>query len=243
MVRGFVSVLCALLLVCAAPAAGAAVVVDGDPWDQIISTDGTMTDIPYGRIGAAPTQPGPGAQTAVYAFHLPAPGANELPQVASASFRFTIRTDLANGTYDFDLFGLPARSDPEVLETDNYFGPTAGAPAANSLIQAGILKSDNTLTGDVQTSPAGGVALAAYLNAQYGPGGAGAGKYVFLRLNPDEVPSPTETTGVEVYFADSAVGIPQLTVQFTPVPEPIGGAAVLMLALLGGRARRVLRSV
>ncbi len=80
-------------------------------------------------------------------------------------------------------------------------------------------------------SPDGVDPLVDYLNAQYGPSGAGAGSYVFIRLNPDVEP-PIEDSGVDVAFADNATGKPQLTITF--VPEP--GTATLLCLVVGNFA-------
>jgi hypothetical protein len=74
------------------------------------------------------------------------------------------------------------------------------------------------------------------LNDQYGPDGSGAGKWVFLRLNPDMAMVPVENSGVDVAFAENATGKPTLTVDF--VPEPAVAPVFACLALVAATRRR-----
>jgi hypothetical protein len=214
-----------------------AAVVLGDPWDQVIASDGSLIDVSVGPLGASTFEPGPGSHSALYVFQLPAPPKGQLAIVASAQFQFTIVDDLPNGTYNIDLYGLRARRDPDVFETDNYYGPHDPS-SSTVMIQDNILLANNTSTGPVDTDAAAGGRLAAYLNAQYGPGGAGAGSYVFLRLNPDLTPPTNEDTGVDVSFADNDTGLPQLTIDFVPEPNCLGFFAGAGMCLGRRRAGR-----
>jgi hypothetical protein len=217
-----------------APPVSAAVIVAGDSANRVIKHDGSMVDSATGRVGAAKGTPGAGSRAAVFVFRLPTPLPGELPSVVSAHFQFTVVTDLADGPYDIDLYGLGARTAPDVLKSDNFFSASDTTDA--TLIQASILPSANTQTGAVDTSPAADDVLRAYLNTQYANG---ADRYVFLRLNPNQDPPTTLNTGVDVAMASAASGWPTLSLTFasgTAVPEPGIGilAAVFGCALCGG---------
>ena len=114
----------------------------------------------------------------VYVFRLPDLGPRSSP-FTSASFTFECVAK-QGGLHDNDLYGLGRRSEPEVLPGD-YYGRTGTVDPAASLLQAGILTDDSPI-GMINTSPAGNNALRDYLNTQYASG-AGAGEFVFLRLN------------------------------------------------------------
>ena len=114
----------------------------------------------------------------VYVFQLPNLGAVTNPFV-KASFTFNDAGN--NGAPDAtDLYGLGRRVSSTVLTTD-YYGATTTADPNTTRLQASIL-TGSTSVGNITTSTSGKTALLNYLNAQYAAG-AGAGQYVFLRLN------------------------------------------------------------
>jgi hypothetical protein len=120
--------------------------------------------------------------------------------------------------------------------TDNYTDPSSIATA--TLIEPAIVPAVHpaqTLPELVGTSLTGSQALVDYLNDQYGPDGSGAGKWVFLRLNPGTATVPVENSGVDVAFAENATGKPTLTIDF--VPEPTA-APVLVCLAVGAATRR-----
>ncbi len=217
----WVIVLLAVASMVPVPAAGA-VVVSGDVADQTTRKDGGRVNFLTGRVGASKSgaPSAQGSRAAVFVFRLPTPGLGELPIVQSADFQFTIVTDLKSGDYNIDLYGSDAW-----LVRDNILGK----PAPDRGI--GLITSATSAMTPTAPSPDGVDPLVDYLNAQYGPSGAGAGSYVFIRLNPDVEP-PIEDSGVDVAFADNATGKPQLTITF--VPEP--GTATLLCLVVGNFA-------
>jgi hypothetical protein len=115
----------------------------------------------------------------VYVFQLPDFGPLAAP-FTSASLTFSYSAK-ENTLQNNDLYGLGSRNLPDVLGGD-YYGQTPGPdPSDATLLQSSILVNSTPL-GLITTSPAGGDALRDYLNAQY-DSGAGAGQFVFLRLN------------------------------------------------------------
>jgi hypothetical protein len=216
----------------------AAVSISGDSADAVIKKDGTQLSGITGRLGAStsPFTAQQGGRVAEYVFRLPVPGPGELAAITTATLQFTILSDQADGAYNIDLYGLGARTAPAVVGGDYYAGPSDLTDA--TLLQDNILVAAHPNQGveTVTSSSAASAALAAYLNAQYGVDGAGAGRYVFLRLSPDTVP-PNEDTGMDVAFAENSMGKPQLTVEF--VPEP---TSVLWIGMAIWTCRRRIRS-
>lgn len=123
-------------------------------------------------------------RAAVFVMQLPSLGAVANP-FTSAIFRFHLVSKTGTPV-NVDLYGLGSRSSATVLATD-YYGQNAAADASDAtLLQSDILSSA-TATGVISTKSTGSTALKNYLNAQYASG-AGAGKYVFLRLSTIAVP-------------------------------------------------------
>jgi hypothetical protein len=121
----------------------------------------------------------------VYVFQLPELGAVSNPFI-TADFTFNYVSKNA-ALKNNDLYGIGRRASPTVLGSDHYGRTAANDPTDATKIQASILV-DATATGPVTTSPTGGTSLRNYLNAQYA-GGAGAGQYVFLRINTAAAPT------------------------------------------------------
>ncbi len=121
----------------------------------------------------------------VYVFRLPELGAVDNPFI-SASFTFNYVSK--SGTLkNNDLYGLGRRASPEVLGTD-YHGRTTAADTTNATSLQSSILVDATATGPLTTSSTGSTNLRNYLNSQYA-GGAGAGQYVFLRVNTAAAPT------------------------------------------------------
>jgi hypothetical protein len=125
---------------------------------------------------------GGSAYSPVYAFLLPDVGAVANPFTTAT---FTVGLSTATSTFggnNVDVYGLTARTASIILAGDAYCG-------ANDTTGATKLH-DNWVNLNVSPAPATGLrtvsnaALVAYLNTQYASG-AGAGKYVFIRLSPD----------------------------------------------------------
>ena len=164
--------------------------VPGITLDAVNATTGTLGD-----GGSAPFSD----RCAVYVFQLPNYGAVANP-FTTAAFSFNLVS--TSSVHDCDLYGLSNRAASTVL-TNDYFGCATPDPKA-TLLQSVIVTSA-TPAGTVTTSPAGGTALVNYLNAQYN-NGAGAGRWVFLRLSTD-----TPRTGINrdtLTMADGAVTTP-----------------------------------
>lgn len=135
-------------------------------------------------VGSSGTDPWVDRCT-VYVFRLPDMGAVANPYItADFTFNFVSKnTDLKNS----DLYGLGRRAAPDVLATDYYGRTAANDPTDATKIQATIL-GNLSVPGPLTTSATGGTNLRNYLNAQYA-GGAGAGQYVFLRINSAAAPT------------------------------------------------------
>lgn len=172
------------------------------PYQTLRATDATIN---VGRQGSS----GRYHQAAVFPFQLPSLGVGE--QFISASFQFNMTGETVAAGVNADLYSLPARDTSDVLpgdvmtmnRGDFYMGGLLGAPADDAA--AGVAKLQNNIlvngaaAGLKTTDAAGSSNLVAYLNAQYA-GGAGAGKWVFLRLNVDAVP------GVQRYTVTMSEG-------------------------------------
>lgn len=121
----------------------------------------------------------------VYVFQLPSLGAISNPYLtANFTFNYVSKSSTLKNN---DLYGLGRRASATVLGTDHYGRTAVNDPTDATVIQENILV-DATATGPVTTSPTGGTSLRNYLNAQYA-GGAGAGQFVFLRVNTAAAPT------------------------------------------------------
>ena len=115
----------------------------------------------------------------VYVFQLPDLGAAENPfQESTFTFDFVDKNATLRG---HDLYGLGRRASSEVLASDFYSQSSTEDSSDATRLQQTIM-NDSTPLGLVSTSAGGSANLVSYLNAQYA-GGAGAGDYVFLRIN------------------------------------------------------------
>jgi hypothetical protein len=118
--------------------------------------------------------------------------------------------------------------------------PGIGGGCANSTVDGRtgvtLIQQDFavTTTGLGTLSSSGGNLLA-YLNAQYG-NGAGAGQYVVFRFNPDSSTLGTTAVGYNFSSVDNGTNpIPSIT--YTAIPEPGGGALLLLGGVLMTRSR------
>jgi len=166
------------------------------PYQTLRATDATIN---VGRQGGS----GRYHQAAIFPFQLPSLGSGEI--FVSANFQFNMTDETVAAGVNTDLYGLPARNTSEVLPGfvmtsspgDFYMGGLLGAPADDPTV--GVVKLQNNIlvngaaAGLKTTDAAGSSNLVAYLNAQYA-GGAGAGKWVFLRLNVDTLPGTQRYT-------------------------------------------------
>jgi len=180
------------------------------------------------------------ARNAVFVFQLPTLSLGEV--FSGVSLSFTLMQNGANlisgfssaggvaPTYNLDLYGLGSRATSTVGTGDIYFGAAADGTDA-TLLQADLITSATTV-GTVMFS---GASLTTYLNAQYAAG-AGAGQFIFLRLNPDDTAGgeATNNQNYRVSMANNGTGSSPYSritpiINFTAVPEP-ASASVLGLA-------------
>ena len=123
---------------------------------------------------------------AVMPFKLPAiPDGQE---ITSASLTASLNNVVTWAWQDYDLYGLPFRSESLVLGTDYYQGAYGEDETATAIQQQWAVKE--TPVGIVNTSDEGDKALLAYIKEQY-TNGAVAGDFVFLRVSVSVPDAPT----------------------------------------------------
>ena len=251
-------------------AAHASTTILGDPADNEVQTDSSNSTYTQGasfvKGGSTPTDSTLGAgfysgaydngsggfghysgsYEPIFVFQLPTLAAGSV--FTTASFNATL-TQISSGndtapTFNGDLYGLGARAAADVQASDYFVGATdTGA----TLIQDNFVTPTTTL-GTLSTSSA---ALLSYLNAQYG-GGANAGKYVFVRINPDiqgqynADPNANSATVPGYAFAsgNATSGQPSITfdsgsgVSAAPEPAQMEMLALCAFGLLGSIVMR-----
>lgn len=135
----------------------------------------TSTTVDVGARGTTPYV----ERCTVYVFQLPNLGAVANPFTsASFSYNFISKNTTIRG---HDLYGLGRRASPTVLTSDFYSQTATADPSDATRLQQTIM-NNTTPVGLVSTTAGGGANLLTYLNTQYA-NGAGAGNYVFLRIN------------------------------------------------------------
>ncbi|MDP0495917.1 MAG: hypothetical protein Q7Q73_06875 [Verrucomicrobiota bacterium JB024] len=203
---------------------------------SVSSYDGMYTASTTNRLGSANSSP-VRFSNYIVSFQLPELGAVENP-FATAAFSVAFASyAYQEGTVNIDLYGIDAGASADPTSSMGYFG--ASDPATNvTLVESNFLEANSGYTAD-QTISTSASALVDYLNAQYA-GGAGAGQYVYLRLNPT-ITFGSAPRGYNIYGsgADSEL-VPQLS--YT-IPEPSsvalwGGLVVGLGLVLRGLRRR-----
>ena len=204
---------------------------------NVSSYDGMYTASTTNRLGSANSSP-VRFSNYIVSFQLPELGAVENP-FATASFSVAFASyAFQQGTVNIDLYGIDAGASAAPDSDMGYFG--ASDPATDvTLVEANFLVANSGYTADTTIS-ASSSALVDYLNAQYA-GGAGAGQYVYLRLNPT-ITFASAPRGYNIYGsgAESSELVPQLS--YT-IPEPSsvalwGGLVVGLGLVLRGLRRR-----
>ncbi|MGJ8696582.1 MAG: hypothetical protein ACSHYF_09710 [Verrucomicrobiaceae bacterium] len=189
--------------------------------DASVKEDETVVeqDQPTTLLGAGGNNPWVD-RASVYVFQLPDLGEVANPFVTSSlTFDFSAKQGTLKNN---DLYGLGRRASAEVLGSD-YYGQTSVVDASDATrLQSDIL-TNSTALGSVSTSGAGSTALRDYLNAQY-DSGAGAGEFVFLRLNTSEPKSGIHRATLTMSEGSAASPVdtrPRIsyTVGGTPVAE------------------------
>lgn len=142
---------------------------------------------------------GSGLLTTVIPFKIPDFGPVDAP-FTSATFGVNLYQKGGSTVTDVDLYAVRVSDFPAIAASDWYNGANPDPNA--TLLQASFLTPDSTTTSvgalsgaNNFTSAEGSAALLAYLNNAYA-GGAGAGKYVFLRLSYG---SDTYASGWDAY--------------------------------------------
>jgi len=179
--------------------------------DREVNSDGTMNDVNPMLVGFAGPTPIP--TNAVVVFQLPTLPVGQ--KFASASLTLYAGEN-GTPTYNADLYALPPSSSSTVQASSFYDGVLD--PSA-TLIQNNIF-TPSLVTGPVTSSSAN---LTTYLNNAYA-NGAGAGKYVFFRVNPDAY-LQWVWTRYTVASAEDPSNMPALTYTTTSAwsTVPLGG--------------------
>ena len=193
-----------LALAAFTPLAAHAATINGETSDTDIQSNGTISP----ASGTAMLVGGSGSpvfdRAGLCVFKLPDFGAVANP-FTTATFRFNL-TSITSTPPNIDLYGLGSRASSTVIAGDYYGQTTTADPSDATFLQNNILVS-TTPVGSVSTSASGSTALKNHLNTQYA-GGAGAGKYVFLRLSSDSV--STSAKRYTVTSAESAIAGPRI---------------------------------
>lgn len=143
--------------------------------ENLAVVDAAKTTTLLGTVGSSPRVD----RCTIYVFQLPDLGPIAAPFVtASLTFEYAGKQGTLHAN---DLYGLGRRASPAVLGSD-YHGKTSAVDASDATLLETDILTDATPLGLINTSPSGSSALRDYLNAQYASG-AGAGQFVFIRLN------------------------------------------------------------
>jgi autotransporter-associated beta strand protein len=173
---------------------------------------------------------GSGLNTVVLPFQLPNFGAVANP-FASATFGVNLYSKGGATVTDLDLYAVRVSASPQIATTDWYNG---SAPDPNAtLIQASFLTPASTtdrLSGPNNlTDAAGSAALRAYLNSAYN-GGAGAGKFVILRVSYGSDTFPTGWDAYNFTTRNAALEGDAPVINFTSAVPPLPPAGTYTLS-------------
>lgn len=121
-------------------------------------------------------------------------------KVTSAELKVWLEQVVSWAWQDYDLYGLPYRSDPTVLPSDYWQGAYGTDPNATAIQQRFAVKE--TSTGEHFSSEDAKQAFADYINAQIA-NGAKEGDFIFLRVNVNVADAPTYGR-IDISSADAA---------------------------------------
>lgn len=200
-----------LIAAAAAPIANAQTIY-GLSADRQVSSGGILTDGSPMLAGYS----GSTGYASVFVFQLPTLPAGT--QFGTASLRVYLMGKDGTPTFNGDLYGLASSSSSTVQASTYYAGPL---DSAATLIQDNLV-TPSSAGSSITISPA---MLTSYLNAAYA-NGAGAGKYVFFRVNSD-LAGLNSFTRYKFYSTEYSGGSfywPSLT--YTTAAAPIGWAQI-----------------
>jgi hypothetical protein len=234
---------CLLAVFAIAAPVRAAITVFSDPADISLRPSNNRVAAAFSTLGTRSTPGDEGSRTVIYVFQLPQSDTG-ISQVKSATFSFTSIATPANNTalstpsnYGIDLYALPARATPDVLDSDNFSASPTAYNTVNGITTPSTLITPNLFpiaqpipVGEILTNYAQGSTFVNFLNTQYGADGSGAGKYIFLRLNTNGAPPLTENSGGYVNMSEATTGRPYLAVTFVPEPSLATAGALLLAA-------------
>lgn len=216
----------------------------GFPPSITLPQDGGSGVNSVGGTSLQTANPGTQLGNAVFVFQLPDFGLISNP-FTTALFTSKIASSGGASAFGFnpggnnyDLYALTSRTDSAVLSSDFYAGANDTTNA--TLITAqfpGVDYGYTSYAANTSKTTGSSVTLTSYLNSEYA-GGAGAGRYVFLRINPNFNASSFTNLA---WAADASTFI---TYGVSAVPEPSTWTLILGLVALAwtlGR-RRVKRA-
>ena len=219
--------------------------VNNDSEGQVIGT--TLSTANFhstspSSVGSGGSTPNRRTANIVYFFQIPTLAPGEM--IGSASLSLALvdrRLDLQGGEPfepNLDVYGVGFQVSPSRQTSWFYQGPND--PAA-TLIQAGFATSGSPLER-TETSAAGDVNLAVFLNSLYAEGATG-GEYAVIRLNLSEDFNPNSSITRYQLQGSRADENPanDAYLTYTVIPEPatagllLGGAILLSLVVLRRR--------
>jgi hypothetical protein len=161
---------------------------DGVVYDQSVQTIQPSTTTSTLVIGKGTI---PGSSTvfahsaAIIPFAIPTIDANM--KVVNATLSVNVELNNAWKNVRYDLYALPARVTPNILNTDYYMSGNTDVTAGVSLIQSGFVVNNMLTTGPIgvmKSDVNGSIKLTTFINNLLTNAPSGS-KYFFLRVNPN----------------------------------------------------------
>ncbi|WP_411845034.1 hypothetical protein AAFN60_14195 [Roseibacillus persicicus] len=141
----------------------------------------SVTNVGWVRLSGGTTSDN--ERCMVFPFQLPELGAVTNP-FYTASFTINHEVTQNSPVGNLAVYGLGSRAASTVLASDFWSATPEVDTTDATLLQMDMIPAGGSAVGLRSTDASGDSNLSAYLNEQYA-GGAGAGKYVFLRLSTD----------------------------------------------------------